>query len=55
MPYLTETELSNYFQTIDQQAAELARLTAGNEATQETTYGMFFSFCHSVRARLGGG
>ena len=35
MPYLTETELSNYFQTIDQQAAENARLTAGSEAMQE--------------------
>ena len=35
MPYLTETELSNYFQTIDQQAASIARLTAGSEAMQE--------------------
>lgn len=35
MPYLTDTELSGYFQTIDEQAATIARLTAALESMQE--------------------
>ncbi len=34
MPYLTETELSNYFQTIEKQESAIATLTAFNESMQ---------------------